>query len=211
MGDDGNIDWQKLYQQRQAVAAQFGEIWDLPVAKRYHTVLSGIGQNGISMLEIGAGDRSLKEKMTGYWGALDYRSCDIDSTFPHDFSDIAEVTGEYDLVCAFELIEHLSLGEAHQMLVRAYNVLKPGGKIALTTPNIFYPPAYLRDATHITPFCYDELGGLVALVGFDVLQVYRLYHDSYLKKLFKRILLYPLFRIMGIDFARQIMVVAQKP
>ncbi len=205
------IDWQKLYRERQAVADRFGEIWDLPVDKRYHKVLSRLGASGVTLLEIGAGDRTLAEKMNGYWGAFDYRSCDIDSSYQHDYSHIDEATGDYDLICGFELIEHLSLDEAHHMCERCFELAKPGGKIALTTPNIFYPPAFLRDATHITPFCYDELGGLLQLCGFNVVEIYRLYHDSVVKKFLKRFLSYPIYRITGIDFAKQIMVVAEKP
>ncbi|MFT7222461.1 MAG: putative N-acyltransferase, partial [Candidatus Azotimanducaceae bacterium] len=41
--------------------------------------------------------------------------------------------------------------------------------------------------------------------------MYRLYHDSVFKKLIRRYLMYPVFRTIGIDFARQIIVVAEKP
>lgn len=211
MNDSSEIDWAKLYKERRSIADRFGEIWDLPVAKRYHQVLSALGTEGVSMLEVGAGDRGLREKMAGYWGGFDYRSCDIDTSYRHDYSHIDEVTGNYELICGFEVIEHLSLGDAHYLLNRCFELLKPGGRIALTTPNIFYPPSFLRDATHITPFCFDELGGLLQLSGFKVTQINRLYHDSLVKKFARRVLFYPLFRVMGIDFARQIMVVAEKP
>lgn len=206
-----SIDWQNLYQERRATAKQFGEIWDLPIESRYHRVVAKYGGKGFSVLEVGAGDRSFEKKLQDYWGEVTYRSCDIDPTYTHDFGHIDEVTGEYDLICAFELIEHLTLIDAQRMVVRMHNLLKPGGIAILTTPNVYYPPAFLRDATHITPLCYDELGGLLRLAGFELRAMYRLYHDSVFKKLIRRYLMYPVFRTIGIDFARQIIVVAEKP
>ncbi|MBT4160480.1 MAG: methyltransferase domain-containing protein, partial [Gammaproteobacteria bacterium] len=177
----------------------------------YHKVLATVGRRGVDLLEVGAGDRSLRQKMQGYWGEYNYKSCDIDSTFEHDFTNIDEVEDSYDIVCAFEMIEHLSLDSAWLMVKKMYDHVKPGGKVVLTTPNVYYPPAFLRDATHVTPFCYDELGGLLRLAGFRVVSVHRLYHDSLIKKFLRRILLYPVFRAIGIDYAKQIIVVADKP
>ena len=84
-------------------------------------------------------------------------------------------------------------------------------RVVVSTPNIFHPPAFLRDATHITPWCYDELGGIAKLAGFKVSMIYRLYHDALLKKFIRRYLGYPIFRMLGIDFAKQILLVAEKP
>jgi Methyltransferase domain len=206
-----SIDWSQLFEQRKIIAGRFGDIWQVPIARRYHDVLRKLGSESARVLEIGAGSRRLKSKMTGYWGQFEYRSCDIDTRFNHDFSDIDSVTGEFDLICALEMIEHVTLEEAHRLLSRCFDLSVAGGQIALSTPNIYYPPDYLRDATHRTPFCHDELGGLLQLCGYETTAVYRLYHDSILKKFVKRVLLYPIFRILGIDFAHQIMVVGRKP
>lgn len=205
------IDWQVLYEQRKAAAKRFGEIWDIPIKKRYHVVLAELGRSGIQLLEVGAGDRALAKTMQRSWGEFEYKSCDIDPTYSHDFSASSEIEGEYDLVAGFEVIEHLTLEAAADLLSDCFRHLKPGGKIMLTTPNTYYPPGYLRDATHVTPFCYDELAGLMGTCGFQPTAIFRLYHDSIFKKLIKRVLFYPVFRILGIDFAHQIAVVAEKP
>jgi hypothetical protein len=52
---------------------------------------------------------------------------------------------------------------------------------------------------------------LLLICGYEVTAIYRLYHDSILKKLIKRVLMYPIFRALGIDFAHQIIVVGRKP
>lgn len=205
-----DLDWGAIYTQRKAIAHRFGDIWDVPLERRYHRVLQPLGKKDCRVLEIGAGDRALKKKLENFWGSVSYVSCDIDPNGNHDFSHIDDVEGEFDVVCGFEVIEHVKLTDAYQMVHQCFNLLPVGGVIALTTPNIYYPPAFLRDATHITPFCFDELGGLLQACGFEVTQIYRLYHDSILKKLLKRYVCYLLFRLLGIDFAEQIMVVAVK-
>jgi SAM-dependent methyltransferase len=205
------IDWSQLYESRKSIAKSFGEIWQIPIARRYYNVLRTLGGGSTSLLEVGAGDRGLKPKMEAYWGPYEYTSCDIDSQYDHDFNDIDEVEGEFDLICAFEMIEHVSLEDAHHIISQCYQLSVPGGQIALTTPNIYYPPGFLRDATHRTAFCYDELGGLLLICGYEVTAIYRLYHDSILKKLIKRVLMYPIFRALGIDFAHQIIVIGRKP
>ena len=205
------LDWQSLYRHRRSIRDQFGDVWELPVKKRYHQVLSAYGSSGISLLEVGAGDRKLAEKMSGYWGRFSYCSCDIDRTFDHDFASVDDVEGLFDIICAFEVIEHLGLEEAASMLIKLRLHLKPKGLLLLSTPNIFYPPAFMRDATHVTPFCYDELGGLVSMMGYRVQSIYRLYHDPLLKKFVRRVLMYSFFRILGIDFAKQVVLVAVNP
>lgn len=205
------IDWQLLFKERKSAEKTFGSIWQLPIKKRYHQVLAEHGQQGTRLLEIGAGDKALRQTMTKYWQEFEYRSCDIDPTHDHDFSSSAEIEGEYDLIAGFEIIEHVSLEDAAKIISDCFDHLKPGGMLVLTTPNTFYPPAFLRDATHITPFCYDELAGLTAICGFRPKEIYRLYHDSLLKKFIRRVLLYPFFRGLGIDFAHQIAVVSEKP
>lgn len=204
------MDWSNLYQHRKKIAKQFGEIWQIPIRKRYHTVLDEFGKGAKRVLEVGAGDRSLRDRLKRTWGEVDYYSCDIDSSYDHDFNDFQDVKGNFDVICAFELIEHLSLDEAMELLTHCYEHTSAGGVLVLTTPNIYYPPGFLRDATHRTPLCYDELGGLVELAGYSVSGIFRLYHDSLIKKAIRRYLFYPLFRVMGIDFCKQIAVVAKK-
>ena len=204
-----DLDWSTLYLQRREVARKFGGIWSLPLAKRYHAVLAKLPAPR-AVLDLGAGDRSLKSRLSALWPQVEYRSCDIDPSGEHDFAGIDEVVGTYDLICVLEMIEHVSLDEAGRILERCHQLVEEGGMIALTTPNVYYPPAFLRDATHRTPFCYDELGGLLQLCGFEVTHVYRLHQDALAKKLAKRYVFYPLYRLLGIDFAHGIMVVAQK-
>lgn len=205
------IEWSQLYKNRQAVTDRYPTIWQVPLKKRYSNVLFDLPINPKGVLEFGAGARNLEDKVKKRWPGCEYASFDIDESRFHDFYKLEDISGNYDLVCMFEVIEHVSPELAMQMLNKSFEVLNKGGLVVITTPNIFYPPAFLRDATHITPWCYDELGGATSSAGFEVQEIYRLYKESVFKTLMRQYLCYPLFRLLGIDFAKQIIVVSRKP
>ncbi len=205
------VDWSQLFKNRSEVNRCFDSIWKLPIAPRYSDVLLNADISPTALLEVGAGDRGLQKKVAGRWPECHYLSFDVDPCGDHDFLDLDEITGEYDVICMFEVIEHLSPSLPLLTLNKCFKVLTPGGLLMVTTPNIYYPPAYLRDATHVTPWCYDELGGIAKLAGFEVKQLYRLYKESLLKQFIRRYCAYPLFRMVRIDYAKQIMLVAAKP
>jgi len=205
------VDWSQLFKHRSGVKDRYTSIWSLPIAPRYSDVLFAESKNPASLLEIGAGDRDLQKKIFRKWPDCAYFSFDVDRNGDHDFYELEDVSGKYDLVCMFEIIEHVSPPLALAILKKCYEVLNPGGVLMVTTPNIYYPPGYLRDATHVTPWCYDELGGIATLAGFEVKKLVRLYKESLLEQFVRRYCAYPLFRLLRIDFAKQIMLVASKP
>lgn len=206
-----SVDWSQLFKYRKQVSRQFKTIWHLPIAPRYSHVLLNAPIEPSAVLEIGAGGRGLKAKVEAHWPGCSYASFDIDRNGDHDFFELDDINGEYDVVCMFEIIEHVSPELALDILAKCFSVMKPGGKIMITTPNIYYPPGFLRDATHITPWCYDELGGIAALAGFKTEQLYRLYKEPLHIQIIRRFMGYPLFRLLRIDYAKQIMLVASKP
>lgn len=160
---------------------------------------------------MGAGSRGLQRRISDWWPRSSYKSYDIDTNTKQDYYKLEDIEGQYEMICMFEVVEHVRPEVAKEMLDKCFEVLAPGGLLFITTPNIYYPPNYLRDATHITPWCYDELGALALMTGFELQKMYRLYSDSFFGKLTHRILFYPIHRAMGIDFAKQIIMVSKKP
>ena len=202
------IDWSFLYQNRKDVQKRFGKIWDLPLRKRHHQIIEEYVGDNLCWLEIGAGSRNLKEEIEKGGNDVSYKSYDIDSRNFHDFYELEHITGEYDRICMFEIIEHVSLQEAGRILNVCHRVLKKGGKIIISTPNVYYPPAFLRDVTHITPWAYDELGGFLQMNGFQVENIFRMYHDAFIRRIVTRSIMHPLHKLMGIDYSKQIILVA---
>lgn len=204
------ISWSNLYAARRDVARRFGIIWKLPLRKRWRDVLRDLTDNQMSVLEVGAGDRRVGDLLHQWYPDLAYESMDVDRHLPQDYYRLEDVERSFDVVFAFEVIEHTTLDDARRLLRQMHAVLRPDGRLLLTTPNTYYPPDFLRDATHLTPFCYDELGAVVTLEGFHVEQIVRIYNAPLHRLVAHRWLFSWLHRFVGIDFARQIMLVARK-
>jgi SAM-dependent methyltransferase len=203
--------WSEQYKFRREAAARFGPIFSLPLVKRVRDVLLDCVRDRARVLEVGAGDRRMGRLLGDRRAGVEYRSLDIDAKGVHDYRGFAEVDGRFDCVFAFEVVEHIAFDELPAWLRSLSDALVPGGMLLLSTPNTYYPPAYLRDASHRTPLCYDELAALVAAAGLEVTRIVRVYHDPIHRVLLRRYAFGWLFRLIGIDFSRQIVLVAEKP
>jgi predicted SAM-dependent methyltransferase len=135
---------------------------------------------------------------------------DVDQEQPHDFYSMEDIRETFDAVFLFEVIEHLELEEGVQLLKRSYDLLNEGGRLILTTPNVFNPSRFWRDATHRVAYCYDELGGLLLAQGFSITALYRTYNDVFHRYFFRVYVMAPVHRYLGIDFAKSILIVAEK-
>lgn len=189
---------------------RFGPIWSVPVRKRHTTVLTEWIAEGIAVLEVGAYDRNILSKMELKSLDIDYRSLDKDDSLPHDYHDLAEVDRPFDQVWMFEVIEHVDLAEAWDLLKSIYRVLRPGGLLILSTPNSHHPHRF-REPHHLTPFKYDNLGALLAFSGFEVEALYRSFNAPLAQKAARRYLLGWLHRLLDIDFAPTLVAVARRP
>lgn len=207
----GIASWSRQYGCRRAVAGRFGDIFGLPVRRRAEHVLSETLQAGASVLEVGAGSRKLCAPIESVVGRGMYRSMDIDEEGEHDFVALSQIEAQFEIVFAFEVVEHIETAELPAWLDQVSQAVAGGGRLILSTPNIFYPPAYLRDVTHRTPLCFDELGGLLESVGLQVESVVRCHQDSWLRHALRRYMFGWLFRLLRIDFAPQITIVARRP
>jgi SAM-dependent methyltransferase len=77
-------------------------------------------------------------------------------------------TGTVDLVFAGEVIEHLWAEDIAGFLLESHRVLRPGGWIALDSPNrrVTQAIAWLHPE-HTLEFTVDEIAELLELAGFD--------------------------------------------
>ncbi len=162
------------------------------------------------VLDVGAGKKGMKEEIRRLGINVEYASLDTDTTIEHDFHDLKEVQERFDVVCLFEVIEHLELEDGAQLLAGVREKLNDGGLLVLSVPNIFNPGRFFMDASHKTFYSYEEISGLIEMAGFETKHIYRSFNAP-LHRYFLKVYLFGfLFRFLSIDYAKSIFVVAQK-
>ena len=90
--------------------------------------------------------------------------CTIDNT--HIDLDEEPLTGEYDFITAFEIIEHL-FNPLH-LLMEIRSVLKEGGTLYLSTPK--GKPYFLWSDDHFHEMGYERLYSLIHRAGFSIIR-----------------------------------------
>jgi len=203
--------WSHLYEARERLRGKYREVWDLPIKRNREQVLLEELRPGSSVLEIGSSDRRLEPLLTSSFEGLEYRSMDTDRETRHDFYDLDEVEGEFDAVLLFEVIEHLPFEEGVRLAARIFDLLRSGGKLVTTTPNVAHPTHFYRDPAHVAAWSHEGLGGVLLALGFEVAGMYRLYAAPAVRELFRRVVAAPLHRYFGVDFAHTLLVVARRP
>ncbi len=209
-GDPGLPPWSTLHERRRALERRWPSVFDIPLARRASDLVLREARPGLRVLEAGAGDRRMKERLEAAAAGLVYRSADPDPAHPHDAPSVFAVEGPFDLVFALELIEHLSPADALAFLRRCREILAPGGRLLLGTPDVFTPGRWHRDAGHLTPFSPWELGGFVEEAGFRVESLHRAWNAPLAERLLRRILCGWLHRLTGADYAHSVVVVAAR-
>ena len=76
---------------------------------------------------------------------------------------------EFDVVCAFDVLEHIEDDEA--VLEAAHRAVRPGGGVLLTVPqHRFLWSRFDEDARHVRRYAARELQAKVARAGFEVVR-----------------------------------------
>jgi SAM-dependent methyltransferase len=204
------IPWSKLFEYRVKIHDRYPDIWDLKIVrKRLPFILRHVA-DGDKILEIGASTRDLEMRIKEHLPHILYQSMDIDRERMHDYYSLDDVGERFDVILLFEVIEHLDLADGIVMLQKIYSLLKPGGRLILSTPNTFKPGQFWRDVTHKVAYCYDELGGLLLRQNFKIEGMYRNYNEALHRYLFRIYVVSPLHRLLRIDYAKSIFIVAEK-
>jgi len=166
------------------------------------------------MLDIGAGDRALENllRQKGFQGT--YKSLDIDQTIDRDFKDSSEIREKFDIICMLELIEHLELDEGIKYFELAKKLLNNNGYLYISTPNIFHPTYFWKDPTHIQHYPIGFLYGILKLLGFHNIELYRIIETDprrlSIYKYFKSKIRFKIWRILGFERAVRIIVKCQQ-
>lgn len=204
------VDYSDYYHHLEELYERYPRIWGLKLIKRPSWLLSRLIRPGMRVLDVGASDRRMGEKIRATHPDIVYKSMDVDRGFHHDFYSLDDIHELFDLIVLFEVIEHLDLEDGVRLLGRLGELLAEDGRIIVSTPNIHHPHRYFHNATHKTPYMYSELAGVMMRCGYEIIDIYRTYSAPFFGYLFRMTLFYPLHRILDVDFAHSIVVLARK-
>ena len=207
---DIRSEWSRFFRGQVETSRRFGPVWRLPLVDRHTDLLIPRLRQGLAVLEIGAADRRILEKIAPADRMIDYRSLDPDPAFRHDYARIEDLDRSFDMIWMFEVIEHLDLEAGRRLVEAAGRRLRPGGLLIMTTPNGHHPHRF-REPHHGTAYKFDSLGALALFCGLAIESIHRVEGGSVVQKFLHRNLFAWLHRFLDIDFARTIALVASKP
>lgn len=87
----------------------------------------------------------------------------------------AAPSGSFDVLCFFDILEHLDRQELYDLLLEASRVLSPGGRCVGHAPNgkgLFSMGVRYGDLTHELAFTEASLRQIFRTIGFDSVQCY---------------------------------------
>ena len=206
-----DVDWTIVNKAKNLVEDQLDQpVLKLPTVRDFREPLVKFLRPGMRVLDIGGNNRSLKDFIDR---SLDfkvtYKSMDIDRSHVHDFYSLEEIAENFDAIACFEVVEHMTPGMALDLFRKAHDLLTPGGRMFVSTPNVYHPMSFWADCTHITPFRFRHLAGWMATAGFSRFWGYRVV-DLTWKKKFRYWRYRGLLRLLNLDFAPGIIVIGEK-
>ncbi|WGV29007.1 class I SAM-dependent methyltransferase [Halotia branconii] len=171
-------------------------------------------KNRDTILDVGAGDLKIMQKMkqAGYSGQ--YHTQDIGAEFKYEYTTLNEIKHQYSAILCLDIIEHLQLTEGLAMIHKMIGLLAPGGVIILQTPNgrcVRSPLA--SDMTHIHCYNINDLWSYLTCMGLQV-EGYRVVFEAKQKTWNQRMIeivgKYIITRILGLDYADNIILIGYK-
>ena len=208
--DSDTVSWSRFYSYRIEIRNKYPSVYNLKIKKKLLDVIIAELKEGNKILDVGASSKSLGKKIISRFPSINYKTMDIDKNQPHDYYSLKEISESFDIIILSEVIEHLEFKEGISMLYNLLNLLNCGGKIIVSTPNIHHPNRYWWDPDHKTPYRYEGIGAALLSVGFRVDKIFRIYNDQFLKRFFRIYMASFLHKYLDVDFAKSIVVVAQK-
>ncbi len=96
------VDWNDVKIGRSKASSLLPSILKIPLIESHRKLLSGLIEDGQSLLDIGANNRSLFNYLNiSTKKSFSYKSYDIDKSLEHDYYDIGDIKEKFDIIAIF--------------------------------------------------------------------------------------------------------------
>jgi hypothetical protein len=172
-------------------------------------------QHKATVLDVGAGDLRTQQKFyqAGFQGI--YHTQDIGQEFAYTYSNLAEIRQTYEAVICIDTLEHLELRSGLILLQQLIDRVEPGGMLVIQTPNarcVSHPLSW--DMTHLHCYNIQDLWAYLTALGLKV-EGYRVIFGNPKKTIVQKgtewVSRLIVTRCLGLDYAANIVLLAQKP
>jgi SAM-dependent methyltransferase len=170
--EEASVSWSELSDWRAEAHARFGAIHDIPIVD-FGAEMRRLTGGATRVLDVGAGrDQPLRKFIEADRTA--YQTLDVDPRGEFDFARVSDVPAEarFDVVVANQILEHVSVADAIEIVTGIARILAPGGRFVATVPNTSHPVRQW-DPTHLTPWPVFDFYGLFRMAGLDVERIAR--------------------------------------
>ncbi len=208
--EEGKFSWSAFRTYRADMLSAFRSVYGMEIKRDLLDVLESHVKGDETVLDVGAGHKKHKKQILNRFPDLDYKTMDIDRFYEHDYYDLETIDEKFHIIVFSEVIEHLEFLDGVRIIEKLSGLLRPNGKIFVSTPNIYHPNTWLRDPDHKTPYMYDSLGALLLNADIKVDNIYRVYKKKRLVRLIKQYVAGPLYKYFEMDFARSLIAVGSK-
>jgi hypothetical protein len=208
-GDSVQSSWSRLMGWRTECWQRFGSVLDFPIRAPREELPNLLGPQKL-VLDVGAGAHLPFKQPVEQAGAV-YFSLDSDPEGDFDFRSFDDISGDlsFDLAIANQVLEHVSVDKAFEIVRSTYEHLSRGAGLLVTVPNAAHPVRQ-RDCTHITPWPANDLYSLMRSAGFEVVSMTRYNKVPLTRNPLRRWVVSTVCQEFRVDWCDSIMAVGQK-
>jgi len=167
-----------------------------------------------SILDFGAGDKKIKDKLNDLHFQGSYFSLDFGNEHDYDFKNLVEIDRKFETILMLDVIEHMPLEEGLSLSLQLLDKLDDCGELIIQTPNAKCVRNHLgSDMTHLQLYNVKDLYAYFKALNYIVEAkriVFKKRNFCLINSFYNLLSKILITRILGLDFADNILLVIKK-
>lgn len=205
------VPYWELIKWRPEAVHRFGGILQMRISPGVYVECRRLRPQG-PILDVGAGKDKFLQRFLGL-GDDTYFSLDSDEEGGHQFRSFDDIPADmnFDLIVMNQVLEHVTVDDAYDMLSSAAAHLSAGARVIVSVPNAAHPTRFFSNVTHVTNWNHCDLYGLFRLMGLEVEALMRSNKRPRTRNPIRRWLINAICRDFRIDWCDSLILIARKP